>query len=266
VDCSKVLRKAGAFVGWFCSWGWAPGPPRRGLVHPAQGNALGTRRPETICFGPTGQPFCRRMIGPLARRCNSLRQPSPGRCPGLGEERAFGPCSGHKRPSQFLEFCGSRSEVFSSPAYGQLPPLPLSWTLDVEPGNVQSPRLNVQMVPSLRGEGTFCFDVCGKRRRPAVRPKRFPRWCADASCGFAVQVGYRCLPVWALADCSAVRRPSSLPRPVQLVEHSAFSLQHLAPPPRLTETRRRAGEARRRNAWARRPRRRRGRGHRPRWR
>ena len=60
---------------------------RRPVVHPAQGNALGSVDMALVIVGPTGQWFQANQDERLARWADGSGgvEPFPGRCPGLGE-------------------------------------------------------------------------------------------------------------------------------------------------------------------------------------
>jgi prepilin-type N-terminal cleavage/methylation domain-containing protein len=76
--------------------------PRRGSVRPAQGNALGVGVSGQDFSGPSGQWFAEEQLGRWPDHAVGFRIKHPGRCPGLGERRAFGPNSSLiNHPSSF---------------------------------------------------------------------------------------------------------------------------------------------------------------------
>ena len=65
--------------------------PEGAAVLPAQGNALGMRENETVVLARRANASPQGTVGPLGREKHHVLTRSPGRFPGLGERRAFGP-------------------------------------------------------------------------------------------------------------------------------------------------------------------------------
>ena len=102
------------WVARFVPCGTARIPPRRGLVRQAQGNALGTE--DAHAAVSPAQRANRSVEEPLGRwpdKQSALHTRSPGRCPGLGEPRAFGPADEQKPQPRRRQVCATPASMMA---------------------------------------------------------------------------------------------------------------------------------------------------------
>jgi hypothetical protein len=149
--------------------------PRRGSGSPSPGQRPGEKL-VGVSSGPTGQPFCGRMVGPLARTLDSFGIPPPGRCPGLGDHRTFGPYAEQKQPSQFINSCSLHSRVLAS--YTTCPNYSLLDKRDACPTTLcRQTRISGRATgcPGRRADRPYtCPPPVAGPARTAMRPSRHP--------------------------------------------------------------------------------------------